>query len=61
MSRFPRKLPNGFTLIEMVVALGLSLVTVSAVYSLYVSELMSQYVREVGWKCSSKHGSSWMS
>ena len=30
----------------MVVALSLSLVTVSAVYSLYVSELRAQYVRE---------------
>ncbi len=46
MSSLPLKSPNGFTLIEMVVALGLSLVTVSAVYALYVSELKSQYVRE---------------
>lgn len=46
MSYFPKKSPNGFTLIEMVVALGLSLVTVSAVYSLYVGELRAQYVRE---------------
>ncbi|MEX0830666.1 MAG: prepilin-type N-terminal cleavage/methylation domain-containing protein [Nitrospirales bacterium] len=37
---------EGFTLIEMVVALGLSLVTVSAVYSLYLSELRGQLVRE---------------
>jgi type IV pilus assembly protein PilW len=37
---------KGFTLIEMVVALGLSLVTVSAVYSLYISELRAQSVRE---------------
>jgi type IV pilus assembly protein PilW len=37
---------EGFTLIEMVVALGLSLVTVSAVYTLYVSELRAQLVRE---------------
>ena len=37
---------EGFTLIEMVVALALSLVTVSAVYSLYVSELRAQNVRE---------------
>ncbi len=42
---FPKS-PNGFTLIEMVVALGLSLVTVSAVYSLYIGELRAQYVRE---------------
>lgn len=41
-----QKSSNGFTLIEMVVALGLSLVTVSAVYSLYVSELKAQFVRE---------------
>jgi len=46
MSAFPQKSPTGFTLIEMVVALGLSLVTVSAVYSLYLSELRGQYVRE---------------
>ena len=46
MSSFPQKSPNGFTLIEMVVALGLSLVTVSAVYSLYISELRAQFVRE---------------
>jgi type IV pilus assembly protein PilW len=37
---------QGFTLIEMVVALGLSLVTVSAVYSLYINELKAQNVRE---------------
>jgi type IV pilus assembly protein PilW len=37
---------EGFTLIEMVAALGLSLVTVSAVYTLYVSELRAQLVRE---------------
>ena len=46
MSCSPQKSFNGFTLIEMVVALGLSLVTVSAVYALYVSELKAQYVRE---------------
>ena len=46
MSSSPQKFPAGFTLIEMVVALGLSLVTVSAVYSLYVNELKAQYVRE---------------
>ncbi len=46
MSCSPQKSPNGFTLIEMVVALGLSLVTVSAVYALYVTELKAQYVRE---------------
>ncbi len=37
---------EGFTLVEMVVALALSLVTVGAVYSLYVSELRAQNVRE---------------
>ena len=46
MSWFPSTSHNGFTLVEMVVALGLSLVTVSAVYSLYVSELKAQSVRE---------------
>ncbi len=40
------KTPNGFSLVEMVIALGLSLVTVSAVYTLYVSELRAQLVRE---------------
>ena len=46
MSRGPILSREGFTLIEMVVALGLSLVTVGAVYTLYVSELKAQYVRE---------------
>ena len=46
MPRGPIVSREGFTLIEMVVALGLSLVTVGAVYSLYVSELKAQYVRE---------------
>jgi len=46
MSRAANVSRDGFTLIEMVVALGLSLVTVGAVYSLYVSELKAQYVRE---------------
>jgi len=46
MLPFCQKIPNGFSLIEMVVALGLSLVTVSAVYTLYVSELRAQLVRE---------------
>ena len=46
MSNFPKKTPNGFTLIEVVVAIGLSLVTISAVYSLYVKELKAQYIRE---------------
>lgn len=46
MLRWQTASREGFTLIEMVVALGLSLVTVSAVYSLYVSELRAQLVRE---------------
>ena len=47
MSRWQTPSREGFTLIEMVVvALGLSLVTVSAVYSLYISELRAQNVRE---------------
>ncbi len=46
MTRDPQQSFKGFTLIELVVALGLSLVTVSAVYSLYVSELKAQMVRE---------------
>ena len=46
MSRWQTPSGEGFTLIEMVVALGLSLVTVSAVYSLYISELRAQNVRE---------------
>lgn len=37
---------RGYTLIEVVVALGLSLFTLSAVYSLYVQELKAQGVRE---------------
>ena len=46
MSRWQTTSREGFTLIEMVVALGLSLVTVTGVYSLYVSELRAQNVRE---------------
>ncbi|TFG59722.1 MAG: prepilin-type N-terminal cleavage/methylation domain-containing protein [Nitrospirales bacterium] len=46
MLRWQAASREGFTLIEMVVALGLSLVTVSAVYTLYVSELRAQLVRE---------------
>ena len=38
--------PQGYTLIEVIVALGLSLFTISAVYSLYVQELKAQGVRE---------------
>lgn len=46
MSRVHIASRAGFTLVEMIVALALSLVTVSAVYSLYVSELRAQNVRE---------------
>ena len=46
MLPYCHKAPNGFSLVEMVIALGLSLVTVSAVYTLYVSELRAQLVRE---------------
>ena len=46
MSSFLQKSSNGFTLLEMVMALGLSLLTVSAVYTLYVSEFRAQLVRE---------------
>jgi len=46
MSRRQIASREGFTLIEMVVALGLSLVTLTAIYSLYVSELKAQNVRE---------------
>ena len=46
MSYLSQKSVSGFTLIEMVVALGLSFVTVGAVYALYVSELKAQFVRE---------------
>jgi type IV pilus assembly protein PilW len=46
MLRWQTVSSEGFTLIEMVAALGLSLVTVSAVYTLYVSELRAQLVRE---------------
>lgn len=37
---------QGYTLIEVVVALALSLLTISAVYSIYVQELKAQHVRE---------------
>ncbi len=46
MSRWQMPSGAGFTLIEMVMALALSFVTVTAVYSLYVSELRAQNVRE---------------
>jgi len=46
MSRWRISSCEGFTLIEMVMALALSFVTITAVYSLYVSELKAQNVRE---------------
>lgn len=38
--------PQGYTLVEVLVALGLSLLTVSVVYALYIQELKAQGVRE---------------
>lgn len=38
--------PQGYTLVEVVVALGLSLLTVSVVYALYIHELKAHGVRE---------------
>jgi len=46
MPRVPTESSQGYTLIEVVVALALSLLTISAVYSLYVQELKAQVVRE---------------
>jgi type IV pilus assembly protein PilW len=46
MAGVPTRSSNGYTLIEVLVALGLSLLTMSAVYSLYVQELKAQAVRE---------------
>jgi len=46
MSRVSTRSSQGYTLIEVVVALGLSLLTMSAVYSLYIQELKAQGVRE---------------
>ncbi len=46
VARFRIPVSKGYTLIEVVVALGLSLLTLSAVYSLYVTELKAQIVRE---------------
>lgn len=37
---------QGFTLIEVVIALALSMVTVGAIYTIYVNQLKSQVVRE---------------
>lgn len=46
MARVPTRSSKGYTLIEVLVALGLSLLTMSAVYSLYIQELKAQGVRE---------------
>jgi type IV pilus assembly protein PilW len=46
MAGVPTRFSQGYTLIEVLVALGLSLLTMSAVYSLYVQELKAQGVRE---------------
>jgi type IV pilus assembly protein PilW len=46
MSHLPKWTSQGYTLIEVVVALGLSLLTVSVVYALYIQELKAQGVRE---------------
>ncbi|MEJ2230074.1 MAG: hypothetical protein P8X46_02680 [Nitrospirales bacterium] len=46
MPRIPKCSSQGYTLIEVLMALGLSLLTISAVYSLYIQELKAQGVRE---------------
>ncbi len=46
MTRISIGSPQGYTLVEVVVALGLSLLTVNVVYSLYIQELKAQDVRE---------------
>jgi type IV pilus assembly protein PilW len=46
MSGSSRQIAAGYTLVEVVLALGLSLVTMSVLYSLYVTELKAQIVRE---------------
>jgi len=46
MPRIPIWSSHGYTLIEVLMALGLSLLTISAVYSLYIQELKAQGVRE---------------
>ena len=46
MPRIPTWSSQGYTLIEVVIALSLSLFTISAVYSLYIQELKAQSVRE---------------
>jgi type IV pilus assembly protein PilW len=46
IARVPTCSSQGYTLIEVLMALGLSLLTISAVYSLYIQELKTQGVRE---------------
>ena len=46
IARFRASASKGYSLIEVVIALGLSLLTLSVVYSLYVTELKAQSVRE---------------
>jgi type IV pilus assembly protein PilW len=46
MSKPSKQMAAGYTLVEVVLALGLSLVTMSVLYSLYVTELNAQIVRE---------------
>ncbi|MDX1412511.1 MAG: hypothetical protein R3351_10165 [Nitrospirales bacterium] len=46
MNRLTKQAVSGFTLVEVVLALGLSLLTLSVLYSIYVAELKAQLVRE---------------
>ncbi|GJL58611.1 MAG: hypothetical protein NPIRA03_14680 [Nitrospirales bacterium] len=46
MTRISIGASQGYTLVEVVVALGLSLLTVNVVYALYIQELKAQSVRE---------------
>lgn len=46
MSTGTNQKESGFTLVEVVLALGLSLFTLSLLYSIYVRELQAQQVRE---------------
>ena len=46
MNRDSNQVVSGYTLVEVVMALGLSLLTMSVLYSIYVTELRAQHVRE---------------
>ncbi|MGD9853214.1 MAG: PilW family protein [Nitrospirales bacterium] len=46
MSQVIKKTSAGYTLVEVVVALGLSLFTLSLLYAIYVTELKAQQIRE---------------